>query len=382
MICNVCGAPGEVIASFANSLTSESRRLPAPSSLEACPCCGMLHSAAQVDWARYYAEEYDAKLSDGGADEIVSLEDGQTVFRTDFDYALFRRHLGDRLTPSTSLFEFGCGRARILSRLHRDGFHDLAAFDLSESYRDGAARFCAERVYIGTRPDLRCDVAYSLFVLEHDVAPVDSLRYLHGVLRPEGLLYVVVPNYQTNVVDLACADHVNHFGPTTLRAVVEGVGFVVETVDDTSSIGSLVLVARRGEHQTVPPSWARLDLVAESRASAGEFVDYLASLRATISVLAPTQPIWLYGAGFYAALVHAEVVAAGHQVAGIFDANPRKAGSIVLGHRVRGADEIASAGLGSAQLLICVNPRIGQSIAERWSPHVGSIRAIGVRQPF
>lgn len=377
MTCSICGARGEILTSFAISVTSESARLPTSSELRLCPRCGLLHTYARIDWSDYYAHRYDAKLTADGPDEIVSTTDGKIVFRTDLDYEELRRHLGSSLQATTRIFEYGCGRARILSRLHRDGFRSLAAFDLSESYRSGAARYCGEHIYIKERPSIRCDVAFSLFVLEHDTAPAESLRYLHSVIESEGLLYVVVPNYRTNIIDLSCVDHVNHFSADTFCSLLEGCGFSICKVDEQGAIGATAIVAQRRANVRFEQTWERPGLVTRSRADSAAFLKYLDDLRAVAQTLRRDLPVCLYGAGFYGALVSSELSSVGHVVQGVFDANPRKTGASFFGHPVRHADELIHARLTDTQLVVCVNPRIAPSIAQRFHGFVGSVVMIG-----
>src|SRR5690349_1328597 len=94
---------------FPRSVTSESRLIPAESALHVCDACGHLQSTVAIDLAQYYADHYDALLTDEGHDEIVSTADASIVFRTDLDYSLMKRHLADALEASPSILEFGCG---------------------------------------------------------------------------------------------------------------------------------------------------------------------------------------------------------------------------------------------------------------------------------
>jgi SAM-dependent methyltransferase len=379
MSCRVCGATGKQVATFETSITSESKLLRAASSLMSCPQCGLLHTELALDLGEYYAKHYDAKLSDEGIDEIVSTTDGSVVFRTDLDYAVMQRFVGPLISKGSALFELGCGRGRILSRLHKDGFRDLSAFDLSEDYREGAAQFCGDRIYIGERPALECDLAYSFFVLEHDADPPDSLFYLRSILRPSGHLFLMVPNYVTNVVDLACADHVNHFSGQYLSGLLRSLGFELIAVDEESAIGAVVVLARRGEDAPARDGWRFADpaLVAYGARTSGAFIEYLRDLRRVVERVSRDRPVYLYGAGFYATLWNAELEAAGIRVAGLFDANPRKTGTTVLGHAVRSAASIPEAGLGDATLIVCVNPRIAPSIAEAYRAHFAEAHAVG-----
>src|SRR5262245_2251736 len=226
--CPICRARGVVLYAPAASVTSESKLLPAASELRCCTGCGHLFTSVAVDFSRYYAVEYDSTLSDDGLDEIVSTADGRIVYRTDVDYELMMRLAGKDAGKAAAILEFGCGRGRILGRLARDGYTDLTGYDLSERYREPVSRAIGEpsRVFIGVRPSSRrYDLVCTFFVLEHDVDPVGSLAYLRGVLARHGKLYLMVPSFPSNPVDLACADHVHHFSPRYMRALLAACGF-------------------------------------------------------------------------------------------------------------------------------------------------------------
>ncbi len=368
--CPICSAPGRVVTSFDASVTSESKVLPCSSVLFACDGCGHLFTSLDVDLRDYYATAYDATLTDEGQDELVVTDAGTTAFRTDVDYALFRRMVGDRLQPGCAVFEYGCGRGRILSRLRKDGVLDLRGHDVSESYRAPVeAMIGAGRVSIGERPAMRdVDVACTFFVLEHDPRPGDALRYLRATLKEDGLLYAMVPSYTTNLGDLACADHVNHFSPRSLRALLARSGFETLGVDDTSAVGSVAVVARPGPVVLEPgPSGP------EARDASAAIAGYLTRLDAVVRHLDPARPIYLYGAGFYGALTLARLRGSGREAAGLFDANPRKQGEHRLGLRVAAPDSLSQREYGQAALVVCVNARVAGAIVDRFTPVFGSV---------
>jgi SAM-dependent methyltransferase len=376
MNCSLCHAQTELLRCFPQSVTSESKLIPAASMLHVCCACGHLQSSLELDLARYYAEHYDALLTDEGHDEIVSTPDGSIVFRTDVDYALMKQHLGAALQDSPSILEFGCGHGRILSRLYKEGHRRLAAYDVSDLYRDSVAPFVApDALFIGTRPTRgEYDVMISFFVLEHDTDPFGSLRYLRTRVAAAGRLYLMLPNYVSNAADLACADHVNHFSPRTLSALVEASGFRVLTLDDSSAIGAVALVAEPTEagagKLTADP-----DRVHYARATSAEFLDYIERLERLAQQLRGKR-VALYGAGFYGVLVQAHLEHAGARIVDVFDANPRKQGGERLGMTVREPEALASGQWRDTDLVMCINPRIAASVGQKFSPHVSKVHVI------
>ncbi len=369
--CPLCAAPGEIVAEHGTSVTSGSRVLEAPSTLFVCSRCGHAFTGADVDWNHYYAVEYDSILTDGGMDEIVSAPDGSVAFRTDVDYALFRSLLGNRLTPDQRIFELGCGRGRILSRLVRDGFRELHAFDLSESYRDPVGALIGrDRIHIGKRPVGEWDLMVSFFVLEHDENPRASLEWMHSVLSPGGRLFLMLPNPTTNLGDFACADHRHHYFPDVLANLVESCGFTDVEID-TSSVGATALVARKtGEPYPMRVSQAQVQRSTAALAPYRAFKGRLDGLAARVD---RDKPLYLYGAGFYATAAAAELGTAGLSIAGIFDANPKKHGLERLGCCVRDPGTIGRGAFDDATLLVCINERAFPGVRDALNQHFACV---------
>jgi SAM-dependent methyltransferase len=379
--CILCAGRTDLLRCFPQSVTSEGNLIPAASGLYLCTTCGHLQTTVDVDLGLYYAEDYDAALTDEGHDEIVSTTDGRIVFRTDLDFEIMQRHLGDVLERFPSIFEFGCGRGRILSRLHKSGHRRMVAYDVSELYRDPISRFVEpDSIFIGQPPASGTfDLVISFFVLEHDVDPLRSLLYMRERLAPNGLLYLMVPSYVTNSVDLACADHVNHYSPRMLSELIEATGMRVSVVDDTSAMGGVVVVAASAPNGSAV---AREDVhlasperVAFSRKSSAEFLNYLARLEALVEGLR-SERIVMYGAGFYGTLVQAHLEARALRVVDVFDANPRKQGTSRLGLTVRSPDALSTGEWSDADLVMCINPQIAASVGEKFAPYVRAVHVI------
>jgi len=115
------------------------------------------------------------------------------------------------------------------------------AVDIAEA--KGRAVVCATlEQYLGSdRHNVRPGAAVTTNVLEHVLDPAALLRAIHGMLAPDGLVVVRVPNDFNPLQAMAQAalghdswwiaapDHVNYFDHASLRRVVEAAGF--ETVD-------------------------------------------------------------------------------------------------------------------------------------------------------
>ncbi len=369
--CSLCRGGLELVRAFPRSVTSESRVIDQPSSLLSCTTCGHMMSELAIDWDAYYRTQYDATLTDGGADEIVTTADGSIVFRTDLDFGLFLEKVLRHQPKNAQIFEFGAGHGRIVSRAHAAGWTDYAAYDLGERYAESLAKWLPkERIHIGTKPDLLVDVVCSFFVLEHDVDPLGSLRYMRSLLQPGGLAYLVVPNFESNPADLACADHVQHFHPERFAALALEAGFSVSELDTTSAVGTTILVAEAITPTLRAPRAAVEALRETIRGSIGPFNELCDRLEVVVERVSAGESVVLYGAGFYSTLLYSMLGDA--KLEGVLDANPRKHGLDRFGVKVAGPDSVSDA-YADAKLLVCVNPAISRGIGRSFE---GSFRAV------
>ncbi|MBF6094972.1 class I SAM-dependent methyltransferase [Nocardia cyriacigeorgica] len=108
-----------------------------------------------------------------------------------------------RLTGSEYLIDVGCGTAEFLRHLvDRGHYGRLTGVDTSQAAVDaasrikgvGAIRGAAERMPIS---DGACDVITSRHVLYHLEEPLRALREFHRVVRPDGIVCVVVNHART-----------------------------------------------------------------------------------------------------------------------------------------------------------------------------------------
>ena len=80
------------------------------------------------------------------------------------------------------------------------------------------------------------DLALLMEVLEHSSDPSSLLRETRGLMRGDGLLFVVVPNVLgcTTAEEFFVQEHIFHFSTATLRRLAEGAGFSVVREQEAS----------------------------------------------------------------------------------------------------------------------------------------------------
>ncbi len=123
-------------------------------------------------------------------------------------------------------------------------------------------------------------------VLEHTLNPLETLRHAARCLRPDGVLFVEVPNILGSWQGLGMI-HIAHpyqFAPATLTALLRRAGFEVvqlETLEDPFLPSSLRVVARRSVASEAPPLPPPPDVEAMRALFAGKLAGWKKELRAS-----------------------------------------------------------------------------------------------------
>jgi 2-polyprenyl-3-methyl-5-hydroxy-6-metoxy-1,4-benzoquinol methylase len=220
------------------SLRSRHERIVAGFELEKCERCGHVfmnpqYSSAQI--AELYTDRDTADLtaiySRIAASESVRLE------------YLRKLDLLESVAPSRGrLLDFACGSGAFFEVAQSRGW-DAHGSELGEWARHAAQARGLKNLHIGSLTDLQFesdsfDVVYAAQVFEHLSAPKNELSEIKRILKPDGLLYVDVPNYRTLSIVLNRDDfmlneppqHVNYFTSRALTQLLSSAGFLVTQV--------------------------------------------------------------------------------------------------------------------------------------------------------
>lgn len=97
----------------------------------------------------------------------------------------------DVVTPNSTVLDFGCGTGGVLRSLN---VKLRLGVEISEMAAAEAAQ-CLDEVHkrLGEVADGSVDVVISCHALEHVDAPAEIIREIHRVLRPGGIVRIVVP---------------------------------------------------------------------------------------------------------------------------------------------------------------------------------------------
>ena len=147
--------------------------------------------------------------------------------RVDILGRCFKSKMRNWIRPEDEIFEYGVGSGRNLLLLDVAG---KAGYDVSETAR-AMARQTGVVVYdtLESIPRGHYTVVVCHHVLEHVASPLDTLRLLHDLLKPNGRLILTVPlegNRRALIPDDRDPDHHLYcWNPTTLRNLVGVAGF-------------------------------------------------------------------------------------------------------------------------------------------------------------
>lgn len=152
-----------------------------------------------------------------------------------------------------SLLDAGCGDGSFLQTAQKKGWQVVGCeADLNR------ASYCGEVLGIEVYTDLSgllgqktFDVVVCRYSLEHFNDPSRELQVFRKLLAPGGRLLILVPNlasvqaklFGRQWFQLLPADHVHHFTPATLKALVSKAGFRVLDLRTTFSPADLVGLA-------------------------------------------------------------------------------------------------------------------------------------------
>ena len=146
------------------------------------------------------------------------------------------------------LLDLGCAAGYFMQRAMAAGFEahgiDLATWVADITRQRGIANVRVGKLAEAGFPDAWIDAIHSSQVLEHLPEPHGELNEIRRILRPGGILYLNVPNYQCLSIVLGRDDfelnlppeHVAYYTPRTLKRLLERTGFEVLR---TSSYGGL-----------------------------------------------------------------------------------------------------------------------------------------------
>lgn len=332
--------------------------------LYVCAKCGHIQSPAHSDIQEFYENEYRISLVTEDHDQVYSIINGAITYRSEKQATI----IGELCPPDcVNVLDFGAGKAMTLKHLSKT-LKDIKphVFDVSDDYRPFWASWLSrEQQATHQLPELwhaKFDLIIANFVFEHIESPAQVLLELQKFLRPEGRIFLSVPNFETNSGDLLVVDHVNHFSESSLRALASEAGMAVDLIDISSFDGAFCVVLKK-TYLDISDS-ADLGYLSIDRSKS--MILYWSRLLTRLNdeiIILNKERVAIFGAGFYGTLIASKLL---QKLTCFYDSNPRisEGAKVHCGFPVFLPIEFDST---IDLLFIGLNPRISKQIIDSYS---------------
>lgn len=240
----------------------------------------------------------------------------------------FAQSVAQAFPRTATILEVGCGDGTLLGLIQEAGIGDVFGIDPGQPARQGAASLPIACGYFPA--DLppawrgkKCDLIITRHVLEHVETPREFVAGLAAHLRPDGQLWIEVPDLASTVRRQIWSNfyqiHCNYFEAPTLDALLAQTGLVCQGGEVVEIFGgSLVRRYQFGSAVAVPPAtrWEGL---------AAQVADYRRKLEALAARL-PEGSVG-YGAAERTAVMLGFCPALGAKLRHLCDGNPLLTGT-------------------------------------------------------
>jgi 2-polyprenyl-3-methyl-5-hydroxy-6-metoxy-1,4-benzoquinol methylase len=349
--CPVCGNDWVGFLHNQQFVLPEGRRLTDGYDVVCCEHCGFAFADTTVSQAQY--DEYYATLSHYESNEVATGGGG-----TPWDAARLDDTAADlaELAPlDARVLDIGCANGGLLRALKGAGFSALAGVDPSEACVRTTASLGIE-AEVGGLFELPPAIGkFGLVILSHvleHVADVNgAIEGIAGLLEPDGLIYIEVPD-ASRYADFLVApfqdfniEHINHFSQRALVNLMARHGFAPvheATKEIDSSPGTpypaLYALFRRGDPPPFEPDASLCQRLTEyigaSRRMMGGMDDELAAL------VARSPEIVVWGTGQLTMKLLAETPLGRANIVAFVDSNPINHGELLNGVPIVGPDRL------------------------------------------
>ncbi len=313
-LCVVCGAASEELyRQQGPSISSTARLTAAPTVVSVCTNCAHIQSEPLPDIAAYYDNGYNAHLESSLSDDLYGALEGRPLYRAEHQAAVAVAKLD--LAPGATVLDYGCSKGATLREMHRlRPDLALAAFDVSDNYRPyWAGLIEPENQAMHEVPaswERRFDAVLTFFALEHAAEPRIFLAQIRRLLKPGGILHLVIPNVRQNTGDFIVVDHVNHFMPSSLRLALAAENYADVDIDEDAHTAAYVVDAVRSNSPAPAAACPGADVArfaSQARGYARYWRDAGEAVRTFERDRARGRKSAIYGSGFYGVFIASQL---------------------------------------------------------------------------
>lgn len=256
MICTICGGVVSKILDLdqREQVTSLGRLIAGKASVYRCESCTHCQTDTAINLEEYYSKDYKTLMHTMEEDDVYKIIDGRIVWRAEHMARTFIKKIDKLINPldgkKIRFLDFGTGKGLFPKTvMSLNPLYNSYLFDISEDYTLSWQQFRNPNQYssfsIPADWHHSFDVVSSMFSMEHVSNPLVELRTIANLLKPGGYLYIVVPNmYSENIFDMIVVDHVQHYSPSSVKAVLQQANLMLVDEDHVSHDQASIYIAQ------------------------------------------------------------------------------------------------------------------------------------------
>ncbi len=306
-ICNVCESKSTIVlySDEGPSLTSMCQILDVKTEIFYCKSCEHVYSEPLANNKLFYEKEYNISLDFDDEDQVYETNNEKIIYRTDHQMM----NICDRVNFNSinKLLDFGCAKAEMSNRLKEKYPHlDIYLYDVSYAYLDHWNKINSVQYSIHEIPNSwenSFDLITSYFSLEHIPNPTIALNKMYSLLRDDGQIYCIVPNFLENIGDFIVVDHINHFTENSLYHLFSKTGFSNIKIENDQHRGALIVSGVKKKTRINNIKTVRLSLQDEIL----KISEFWNTLQNKITNIHALENSAIYGSGFYGTYLFAKI---------------------------------------------------------------------------
>lgn len=234
VVCNICNSKDISIlysSATALSITSDLRIWPKGIEVLSCQTCGHVFKNARkiaVELKKIYTS-YQLFQDNEVRDQAIFIKNAPPKSRSQILVESLPSLT--RLPKRGNFLDIGCNKGLLIREfgiINPDWA--LYGYEISKDYEpfiEKVKNF--KKFYWGDVNKIheQFDLVTLIHTLEHTRNPVKFLKDIRKLLIQDGLLLIQVPNFRQNPFDILIYEHISHFYPETLEALLIKSGFEV-----------------------------------------------------------------------------------------------------------------------------------------------------------